>query len=125
MKRRTFLLGGLAAVGATAAPAPRVVSLAGRMVNTTNDVSAPASLVLTFEGEKVTAEFKVTAPLVGNGTLAGSFRQGWLELAGKISATATIELRGVMNALDYRGTYLVSFPGEPVQYGRFELAVER
>jgi len=125
MNRRTFLLCGLAAVGAAAAPAPRVVSLTGRMVNTTSDVSAPATLELTFEGEKVTAGFKVTAPLVGTGTLAGTFRQGWLELAGKISATATIQLRGVMNALDYRGTYIVGIPGEPVQYGRFELAVER
>ena len=51
--------------------------------------------------------------------------QGWLELAGKMSATATIQLRGVMNALDYRGTYIVGVPGEPVHYGRFELAVER
>lgn len=125
MKRRAFLLASLLASALPAAPAPRVIALTGTMVNTTRDVAAPATLVLTLEGDKATATLKLSPPLVGEGTLSGTFRQGWIELGGKISDTTRLSLRGVMNALDFRGTYLVGIPGEPVQYGRFELAVER
>lgn len=125
MKRRVFLLLALGAAALCGAQAPRVIPLSGTVVNTTGDVSAPATLVLTLEGGKATATLTISPPLVGQGTLSGTFRQGWIELGGKISDTATLQLRGVMNALDFRGTYLVGIPGEPVQYGRFELAVER
>jgi hypothetical protein len=125
MKLRAVVLCCLLAATLFAAPVPRVVTLAGTMVDTTADAFAPATLVLTVEGDRATATLKVAPPLAGEGTLQGSFRQGWIEIAGRISATTTVQLRGVMNALDFRGTYLAGTPGEPVHYGRFEFAAER
>lgn len=107
-----------------AAPATRTLSLAGTLTNTTADVTGPATLELALQGETATATLKASAPLVGNGKLTGNFRQGWLELRGRLDEGFDIQLRGALNARDYRGTYIAAVPGTPVQYGKFELTLQ-
>jgi hypothetical protein len=35
----------------------------------------------------------------------------------------TLQLRGVQNAKDFRGTYIAAVPDSLLQYGKFELAL--
>lgn len=122
---RRFLIFALFAAGAIAAPAPRAVSLYGTVINTTGDVEAKARITLTVDGERVKGTLATEAPLTGSGPLEGSFRNGWLELSGKLKEGLSIQFRGALNSVDYRGTYIAAVPGTPVQYGKFQLAVEK
>lgn len=126
MKRHLAMI-LLCAAGLAAAPAPaaRVLSLYGAITNTTGEVEARARIALTIQGEKVTGTLGTEAPLSGSGALEGRFRNGWLELSGKLSEGSTIQFRGALNSVDYRGTYLVATAGTMVQYGKFQLAVEK
>lgn len=113
------------ALMATAAiPAARTLALHGTITNTTADISANARLVLTIDGESVTAVLKTEAPLSGSGQLTGRLRNGWLELAGKVDEGFQLHLRGALNHRDFRGTYIAAVPDTPVQYGKFQLAVK-
>lgn len=102
--------------------APQVVTLAGTLTNTTEEVSATATLVLTINGEKITAQLKTEKPLNGTGALEGRLLGGWCELSGKLAEGITVQFRGVINAKDFRGTYIAVTPGSLLQYGKFELA---
>lgn len=79
-------------------------------------------LTLVISGEKVTAQLKTDAPLSGTGELTGRCVGGWCELTGKLPDNLTLKLRGVMNDRDFRGLYLAALPGQPIQYGTFQLA---
>ncbi len=114
---------------ASAASAPkksgaRTLTLAGLLTNTTADASGNARLTLAIEGNNVTATLKTEPPLIGSGKLEGTFRNGWLELSGKLDEGFTLQFRGALNARDYRGTYIAAVPGTPVQYGKFQLVLE-
>lgn len=102
--------------------APRVVTLAGTLTNTTEEVSATATLVLTINGEKITAQLKTEKPLNGTGALEGRLLGSWCELSGKLAEGVVMQLRGVINERDLRGTYIAVTPGSLLQYGKFELA---
>lgn len=119
-----FLCLSLAAFAAGAAAAPQTIRLSGELTNTTGDVSAPAELVLTIDGEKVTAQLRTSPPLTGSGTLTGELHGGWCQLAGKLDEGFAFQLRGVLNAQDLRGTYIAAVPGSLLQYGKFQLARE-
>lgn len=124
---RRLLMFVLLAVGlmAAPAPAPRALSLYGSMTNTTLEVEAKARITLTITGESVKGTLATETPMTGSGPLEGRFRNGWLELSGKLSEGFSIQFRGAINGVDYRGTYITSLPGTPVQYGKFQLAVEK
>lgn len=123
--KRSFLFLLLALLGTThASAAPQTIRLSGELTNTTGDVSAPVELVLTIDGEKVIAQLRTSPPLTGSGTLTGELRGGWCQLAGKLNEGFAIQLRGVINAQDFRGTYIAAVPGSLLQYGKFQLARE-
>lgn len=126
---RGFFVFVLLAVFLVAAPAPssapRTLLLYGSMTNTTGEIEAKARVTLTIEGETVRGTLATEAPLTGSGPLEGRFRNGWLELSGKLSEGFSIQFRGALNTVDYRGTYIVNVPGTMVQYGKFQLAVEK
>ena len=109
----------------TPAVASRTMSLYGDITNTTVDASSKARLTLSIEGENVVAILKTEPPLSGSGRLEGKFRNGWCELSGKTEQGFQLQFRGVLNAQDFRGTYLAAVPGEPIQYGKFQLALEK
>lgn len=131
-RARIAVLFGLAAFavltialpGATGTDAQfRTVELTGTLTNTTVEAEAPARLVLAVRGETVTATLTTEPPLVGSGKLEGRIRGGWCELAGRLEQGFQIQLRGVMNSRDLRGTYLAAVDGSPLQYGKFHLTV--
>lgn len=122
----SFILLAVSVMAAPApAPAPRALSLYGSIVNTTGEVEAKARIALTIEGETVKGMLATEAPLTGSGPIDGRFRNGWLELSGKLGEGFSIQFRGALNSVDYRGTYISNVPGTPVQYGKFQLAVEK
>lgn len=124
MKAAMLTCALVCATSLLAASATRSLGLAGTLTNTTADADGKARLSLVITGEKATATLKCEPPLTGSGRLEGSFRHGWLELSGKLDEGYTLQLRGVLNARDYRGTYVAAVPGSPVQYGKFQLAIE-
>ncbi len=124
MKRPLFFILLLCLAAARALAATETVRLAGKITNTTGEVSAPATLVLTLDGEKVTAELVTSPPLAGSGSLEGRYIGGWCELHGKLSDGITLQLRGVLNPRDFRGTYIAAVPDSLIQYGKFQLARE-
>ncbi len=95
----------------TAAPT-RTLTLRGPATNLTAELTATLTLVLSIEGEKVSATMKTDAPLTGSGRLAGRYAGGWCELKGMLDEGFQIQLRGVFNEHDFRGTYVVGRPGE-------------
>ncbi len=122
---RWIALGVFLLAGVLRAAEPRTLVLYGPATNTTAEVTANVQLVLAIDGEKVTAEMKTEAPLVGTGKLQGRMLGSWCELSGKLTEGFQIQFHGVLNARDFRGTYLAAVPGEPVQYGKFQLAVKK
>lgn len=123
MKRFLSLL-LLAGFAAAALAAPETVRLTGTLTNTTAEVTAPATLELTLDGETITARLKTELPLSGTGTLTGRSLGGWCDLAGKLDEGITLQLRGVLNTRDFRGTYIAAVPGSLIQYGKFQLTRE-
>ena len=124
MKRLLLLLFfGCAPLLAATAP-PRTLVLMGTATNTTVEVAAVMHLSLVINGEQATAVLKTDAPLSGSGPLRGRFIGGWCELEGQLAEGFTIKIRGVLNARDFRGTYVAAVPGTPLQYGKFSLAVQ-
>jgi hypothetical protein len=119
------ILGVMFLAGALGAAEPRTLVLYGAATNTTAEATANVQLVLAIDGEKVTAQMKTEAPLVGTGKLEGRMLGSWLELSGTLEEGFQIQFRGVLNERDFRGTYLAAVPGEPVQYGKFRLAVRK
>lgn len=122
MKRLSWFFLSLFAIFAATAQ-PRTVTLVGSLTNTTVDVSADATLVLTIDGENLTAQLKTEQPLSGTGTLEGRILGGWCDLHGQLEEGVTLQLRGVLNAKDFRGTYIAAVPDSLLQYGKFELAL--
>lgn len=96
--------------------------LTGPVTNTTMERTATVRLTLAIEGGKVTGTMKTEPPLAGTGRLEGVFRGGWCELKGRLDEGFEIRLCGVFDGRDFRGTYIVAVPGEPLRYGRFQLA---
>ena len=84
--------------------------------------SAPARLELTLEGDNVSARLVTSPPLTGTGSLTGRCVEGWCDLSGSLDGGFAVKFRGVLNARDFRGTYVATPPSGAVQYGRFELA---
>jgi hypothetical protein len=119
----SLLLLAIAFVRLGGAEPARTVVLEGTVTNTTADVAAKARLVLTITGEKVSAMLTTEQPLMGRGRIEGTMQGGWCELAGKLEEGFQIQFRGVLNAVDYRGTYLAAVPQTPVQYGSFQLKI--
>lgn len=114
----------LAAVASATAAPLRVLTLRGTATNITAEATGTFALVLSIEGEKVSATMNSDAPLNGSGRLVGRYVGGWCELKGQLVEGFQFQLRGVFNEHDFRGTYLISRPGEPVQYGKFQLTPE-
>ena len=112
----------LFAAAVTATAAPRTLVLTGTLTNTTGEVSAPARLELTLEGDNVSARLVTSPPLTGTGSLTGRCVEGWCDLSGSLDGGFAVKFRGVLNARDFRGTYVATPPSGAVQYGRFELA---
>jgi hypothetical protein len=102
---------------------PRTLTLAGPITNTTGEITAQAQLVLTIDGEQVTAEIKTEAPLSGSGPMTGRLLGAWCELQGQLSDHVRIVLRGVLNEKDLRGTYIAVVPDSLLQYGKFQFTV--
>ena len=117
-----LLLAGAPLVAATAAP--RTLELSGPATNTTAEVTAVLHLTLVIAGEQLTAQLRTDAPLTGSGQLTGRAAGGWCALEGKVAEGFAVKFRGVLNARDFRGTYLAAVPGAPLQYGKFLLTVE-
>ena len=113
----------LFAAAATATAAPRTLVLTGTLTNTTVEISAPARLELTLDGETVSARLVTSPPLTGTGSLTGRCVEGWCDLSGSLDGGFTVKFRGVLNARDFRGTYVATPPSGAVQYGRFELTL--
>ena len=116
------LLGGAPASMPTAGT--RTLIFQGPATNSTAEVSASLRIVLVIEGEKATATIKTELPLSGTGRLEGRFIGGWCELGGKVDEGFQLQFRGVINARDFRGTYIAAVPGQPIQYGKFQLTLE-
>lgn len=112
-----FLFGFLA-FAVVAFAEPRLLVLSGTVINTSGDISAPARIELSIEGETVTAQLVTSPPLSGTGPLSGRQLDGWCELSGKLNGF-TLKFRGVLNSRDFRGTYTATPEQGPVQYGRF------
>lgn len=103
----------------------RTLVLHGTVTNTTeDDATAKVLMVLSVDGEKVVGEMKTEAPLMGTGKLEGRMVGAWCELSGEMQEGFRIQFRGAVNAKDFRGTYVAVVPGEPVQYGNFQLKVQ-
>lgn len=115
---RLFFL--LLSITTAALAAPQIITLEGELTNTTAGVTAPARLVLSVEGEAVTAKLVTDAPLTGTGELSGVIESGWCQLRGTLEQGVTLRLRGGLNERDFRGTYLAATQGELLQYGRFQ-----
>lgn len=105
-------------------PAGRVILLYGQATNLTAETAANMRLELTFDGENVTGVVATEAPLAGSGRVSGKHRGGWCELSGTLNEGFELQFRGVLNARDFRGTYIVAQRGNPVQYGKFRLVVQ-
>jgi hypothetical protein len=125
MKRGVSILIFSAIARVACAAEPRTLVLFGPATNMTAEATANVQLMLRVDGEKVTAEMKTEAPLVGTGKLEGRKLGSWLELSGTLKEGFQIQFHGVLNERDFRGTYLAAVPGEPVQYGKFRLAVKQ
>jgi hypothetical protein len=124
MKRGVLILLMLWAT-ALAAVETRTLVLHGPVTNTTgDDVTANVLVVLTIEGEKVTGEITTEPPLAGTGKVEGRMLGAWCEFGGEMLEGFRIAFRGAVNAKDFRGTYVATVPGEPVQYGSFQLKVQ-
>ncbi len=125
MIRRLFALLLLVCAPLAAAPAPaRTVELSGQARNTTAGLAAPMQLTLVITGEKVTTRLRTAAPLTGTGELTGRFVGGWCELEGRLDGGLLVRFRGVLNAQNLRGLYLATVPNTPLQYGKFNLAIQ-
>ena len=111
-----FLLATLAFAG------PRLLVLSGTVTNTTGDVSAPARLELSIDGENVSARLVTFPPLTGTGALTGRLLDGWCELTGQLDGGFALKFFGVLNAHDFRGTYTATPENGGMQYGRFVFA---
>lgn len=127
MKHLTLALLLLFPVAIHASPVEsvrRTIVLFGEVRNTTAEASAKMRLELTIQGEKVTGVLTTQGALSGSGRVEGKLRGGWCELAGELVEGYRIQMRGGLNARDYRGTYFVGMAGSPVQYGKFQLALQ-
>lgn len=124
MKRLFAALTLLLAPLALAATAPRTLELYGPATNTTVEITANLRLTLVIDGERVAARVKTEPPLSGTGALEGRFVGGWCELEGKLDGGIILKFRGVLNARDFRGTYLAAVPDTPLQYGKFLLVLQ-
>ncbi len=111
------------AIVVVASAEPRTVSLTGTLTNTTGDVTAPAGLEITQDGEKLSARLVTSPPLTGTGTLAGRCLEGWCELSGSLDGGFNVKFRGVLNAREFRGTYIVMPSQGQTQYGRFDFSL--
>ncbi len=136
MTKRPFLcalllLGFLAPLATIIAAPTRTLTLRGPITNLTAEATATVTLVLTIEdeapgsaaapGRTVSGTMKTEPPLTGSGKISGRFLGGWCELRGQLDEGFQIEFRGAFDERDYRGTYLVAIPGQPLQYGKFQL----
>lgn len=120
---RLFLLVMFSFAAATArGAAPKALALKGSVTNTTGEISAPAELAITRDGEKLVAQLVTKPPLSGTGKMEGVNRDGWCELSGKLG-DFEIRFRGVLSARTFRGTYTAKPDHGQVQYGRFDFAV--
>ncbi len=117
-----FILGFFFA-GLVAIAAPQKQVLTGTVTNTTAEVTVAARMEVTIDGDLITAVLVTEAPLNGNRTLAGRNRDGWCELTSERQDGFVLQIRGVWNAQDFRGTYTATPEQGGVQYGRFVLAV--
>ncbi|HEY4247940.1 MAG TPA: hypothetical protein VGM64_13890 [Lacunisphaera sp.] len=102
-----------------AAAQPRTISLAGTVTNTTGNVTAPAQLEITQDGETIRASIVTLPPLTGTGAMTGRCLDGWCELSGDVAEGFSFKFRGVLNADSFRGTYMVTPKQGQTQYGRF------
>lgn len=118
---RRFLLALLLAA-ASAFAAPRTLTFTGTLTNTTADLAAPATLVLTIDAGKLTATLHTEPPLTGAGALTGRIVGGWCELSGELAEHLRIQFRGAFNDRDFRGTYTATLPNALVQYGTFQFS---
>lgn len=96
------------------------ISLAGTVTNTTANLTARAQLEITQDGEKVTARLVTSPPLTGTGNMTGRMVDGWCELSGNFGEGFGLRFTGVINARDFRGTYVVTPKQGLTQYGRFD-----
>ena len=116
---------GLATIRAIAAEVkPRSFVVEGTITNTTIGVSAGVRLEMLITGEAVSASIKTELPLAGSGVLHGRWLSGWCTLEGKLQEGFLLRMRGVADASDFRGTYVVEVPGSTAQFGRFEMKVQ-
>lgn len=103
----------------------RTISLEGTVTNTTANLTAPAQLEMTQDGENTTARLVTSPPLTGTGTMAGRIVDGWCELSGDFGEGFGFRLTGVINAHGFRGTYVVIPKQGLTQYGRFDFTETR
>ena len=117
---RLFFFAVLILIAARASAAgARSLVLTGSVTNTTYDLTAPARIELTIDGDTLTGWLQSEPPLPGRYPVNGSTTGAWCELVGKPTPETTLQFRGLLSAADYRGTYIFGGKGERVQYGRF------
>jgi hypothetical protein len=98
----------------------RTISLGGTVTNTTANITAPAQLEISQDGEKLTARLVTSPPLTGTGNMTGRMVDGWCELSGDFGEGFALRLTGVISAHAFRGTYVVMPKPGLTQYGRFD-----
>lgn len=109
---------------AAAADAAETRTLTGTVTNTTAGVAATAEweLVLADDGT-ITGWITISAPLTsGRWPVTGMLKGAWCELTYRPTPETAVQLRGVLSATEFRGTYVFGGGGERVQFGRFQAA---
>ncbi len=92
---------------------------AGVATNITVGQAARFALNCTFVGQTITATMTTEAPLAGRATLRGGVTNGLCKLSGDAAEGFRVDFSGTLDARQYGGTYVVTFPGR-VQYGTFQ-----
>jgi hypothetical protein len=116
--RHAFALAALLALTSTA-PAQETRTYAGVATNITAGQAARFELRLTMAGNALTAEMTTEAPLAGRATLRGGVTNGLCKLSGDAAEGFRVDFSGTLDARQYGGTYVVTFP-DRVQYGTFK-----
>lgn len=92
---------------------------AGVATNITVGQAARFALNFTIVGQTITATMTTEAPLAGRATLRGGVTNGLCKLSGDAAEGFRVDFSGTLDARQYGGTYVVTFPGR-VQYGTFQ-----
>lgn len=116
--RHAFALAALLVLAGTA-HTEETRTYAGVATNITAGQAARFELHLTMAGNALSAVMTTEAPLAGRATLRGGVTNGLCKLSGDAAEGFRVDFSGTLDARQYGGTYVVTFP-DRVQYGTFK-----